>query len=108
MSAEELTAKIKSKDISGLYVFYGDEEYTKDHYVRKLRSFCGAGPSAEYANVVYEPGTVTPEELATAIDTPSFVSPWKVIEIYGFQLSASLSGVRIILISFRIFPTAWL
>ena len=85
MSAEDLTAKLKTKDITGVYVFYGDEEYTKDHYLRKLRAFCGDSAAAEYANVVYEPGALTPESLADTIDTPSFLSPWKVIEIYGFS-----------------------
>ena len=87
MSAEDLTAKLKTKDITGVYVFYGDEEYTKDHYLRKLRAYCGDRSAAEYANVIFEPGEMTPEELANAIDTPSFVSPWKVIEIYGFAIS---------------------
>lgn len=92
MSAEALTAKLKSKDITGVYVFYGDEEYTKDHYLRKLRAFCGES-AAEYANVVFEPGTLTPESLAVAVDTPSFVSPWKIIEIYGFPFSGAANDV---------------
>ena len=89
MSAEDLTAKLKTKDITGVYVFYGEEEYTKDHYLRKLRAYCGDSAGAEYANIVYEPGGITPESLADAIDTPSFVSPWKVIEIYGFPVGAA-------------------
>ncbi|MBQ1847426.1 MAG: hypothetical protein II135_05415, partial [Clostridia bacterium] len=92
MSAEDLTAKLKSKDITGVYVFYGEEEYTKDHYLRKLREFCGSS-AADYANVVFDPDTISAQGLSDAIDTPSFVSPWKVIEINCFPLNAPQSDV---------------
>lgn len=36
-----LKERIKSKEISGLYIFYGDEEYTKNHYSRLLTSASG-------------------------------------------------------------------
>lgn len=36
-----LKERIKSKDICGLYIFYGDEEYTKNHYCTRLSAATG-------------------------------------------------------------------
>lgn len=37
MSLKILDGKIKDKDISGVYLFYGDEEYDKERYVEKIK-----------------------------------------------------------------------
>lgn len=37
----ELKARIKNGNASGAYVFYGDEEYTKNFYYDALANFCG-------------------------------------------------------------------
>ena len=36
----ELKSRIKSKKLSGSYVFYGEEEYTKKHYYDEFVSAC--------------------------------------------------------------------
>ena len=36
-----LKERIKSKEISGVYLFYGDEEYTKNHYCKQISSAAG-------------------------------------------------------------------
>ena len=37
MSIDALKKKIKSGSLGGAYLFYGDEEYLKDHYLSLLR-----------------------------------------------------------------------
>ncbi len=36
-----LKERIKNGNLSGAYVFYGEEEYTKNHYCEQLMKFCG-------------------------------------------------------------------
>lgn len=36
-----LKEKIKSKDVGGCYIFYGDEEYTKNHYCKLITEASG-------------------------------------------------------------------
>jgi len=36
----ELKKRIKEGNVSGTYVFYGDEEYTKNHFYDELTGFC--------------------------------------------------------------------
>lgn len=91
MGLPELTSKLKTKNITGVYFFYGDEEYTKDFYIRKIRSYCDSAPYPEYADVVLDGSSLTPDSLADAIDTPSFMSEWKIIEINEFPLNQTPS-----------------
>ena len=37
MSLKILDDKIKSKDVSGVYLFYGDEEFDKERYEEKIK-----------------------------------------------------------------------
>lgn len=37
----ELKKRIKEGNVSGSYVFYGDEDYTKNYYYDRLTEFCG-------------------------------------------------------------------
>ncbi len=87
MGLTELTAKLKTKNITGVYFFYGDEEYTKDFYIRKLRSYCDSAPSPEYADVVLDGASLTPDLLGDTIDTPAFMSEWKIVEVNDFPLN---------------------
>lgn len=40
-NVSELKKRIKEGNVSGSYVFYGDEEYTKNHFYDQLTKFCG-------------------------------------------------------------------
>ena len=93
MGLAELTSKLKTKNITGVYFFYGDEEYTKDFYVRKLRSFCDSSPSPDYADVILDGASLTPVLLNDIIDTPAFMSEWKIIEINEFPLNQTPSDL---------------
>ena len=35
-----LKERLKSREVSGSYVFYGDEDYTKNYYYDELCAFC--------------------------------------------------------------------
>ena len=37
-----LKERTKAQDISGVYIFYGDEEYTKNHYTNLLLKEAGS------------------------------------------------------------------
>ena len=40
-NVSELKKRIKEGNVSGTYVFYGDEEYTKNYFYDELTGFCG-------------------------------------------------------------------
>lgn len=83
----ELQQRIKNNDISGVYVFYGDEEYTKTFYLKQLRLFCCGG--LEYNRFVFE-GDVSPAAIYDASRTVSFSDGVRLIEITGFSLTNAL------------------
>lgn len=91
MGLPELTAKIKSKNITGVYFFYGDEEYTKDFQIRKLRSFIPQSASREYADIVFDGSVLNIRDFSDAVYTPSFLSEWKIVEVNNFPLNQSPS-----------------
>ena len=40
-NVSQLKERIKNGNLSGTYIFYGEEEYTKNFYYDKLASACG-------------------------------------------------------------------
>ncbi len=87
MALGDLLNKLKTKDITGVYLFYGDEEYTKDFYIKKLRAICQGTHPRECCRAVFDRASLNPDALADAVLTPPFMGDRKIIEINNFQLN---------------------
>lgn len=87
MALNDLLDKIKTKDLTGVYLFCGDEEYTKDFYIRKIRSHCIASFPPDSCRTVFDRGSLTPDALSDTVFTPPFMGERKIIEINAFQLT---------------------
>lgn len=68
----ELKNRLKEGKVSGSYVFYGDEEYTKNYYYDELVSFCGnkslnvktlAGSDFKYDDFINSCDTVSAQSM---------------------------------------------
>ena len=47
-SLDELKKRIKENTLGGVYLFWGEEEYTKDFYAEKLRKTAKSSPLPEF------------------------------------------------------------
>jgi DNA polymerase-3 subunit delta len=92
MALNQLLDKLKGKDYTGVYLFAGDEEYTKDYYIKKIRDFCIGGNPPDMLRTVFSKSDISPEALYDAVFTPPFIGEKKIIEINDFPLSQP-SGV---------------
>lgn len=87
MALNELTEKLKTKDYTGAYLFAGDEEYTKDFYIKKIRDFCIGQNPPDNLRIVFNRAGITPDSLADGVFTLPFFGDKKAIEIYDFQIN---------------------
>lgn len=72
MALNELTEKLKTKDYTGAYLFAGDEEYTKDFYIKKIRDFCIGQNPPDNLRIVFNRAGITPDSLADGVFTSPF------------------------------------
>ena len=79
MSIDALKKKIKSGSLGGAYLFYGDEEYLKDHYLSLLRRAVEAAP--EFNHIVFDEKDMRFSDLGDAVETLPAMSDFKLIEI---------------------------
>lgn len=81
MSIDALKKKIKSGSLGGAYLFYGDEEYLKDHYLSLLRRAVEAAPLPEFNHIVFDEKDMRFSDLGDAVETLPAMSDFKLIEI---------------------------
>ena len=84
-SIELLKKRVKENRLGGVFLFCGDEEYTKDYYVRVIRSLVKDAPLPEFAYLPFDAEKMTPSDLSDAIDTPPMMWDRKVIEIRNLR-----------------------
>lgn len=87
MSLDKLKEKLKNKTPDGVYAFYGDEEYTKSFYLKKLLDYAEKSPAPEFNTVLFNDETITADALRDAIDTPPFMCEYKAIVVNGLPLA---------------------
>ena len=78
---DELKKRIKENTLSGVYLFWGAEEYTKDFYADKLRKLVKGSPLPEFNYVVFDVETSTPGDFEEAVDALPYLWDHKVIEV---------------------------
>lgn len=89
MSIDILKDKLKNKKYEGLYLFYGDEEYTKDRYVEMLRKCVASCPFPEFNHVILDAEDSGPLDLEDAIASPPSMWDIKLIEVRHLDLNTA-------------------
>lgn len=88
MSLDILKQRLKENKPGGVYLFYGNEEYTKDYYARELRKKVTASPLPEFNHIIFDASVSGPGELAEAVFSLPYMWDYKLIEIKNLELSA--------------------
>lgn len=81
MELNSFKAKLKSDDLSGCYIFTGEEDYLKKYYLSALRSACITDDGFSALNhVVFDGGEVNFAELLDAVKSPPIFDRYKLVE----------------------------
>lgn len=86
ITAKELDKKIKNGFLSGSYLFYGDEPYLKEHYIKKMRATICPDPDFEVFNHVrIEDGDI--DRFIVELSAPAMFGMGRLIELRGVNFS---------------------
>lgn len=87
MSLDVLKTKLKQNNISGVYLFVGKEEYTKDHYAAQMRKNVDSSPIPEFNHCVFDASSQSISELEDACFSLPYMWDTKLIEIKNIDTS---------------------
>lgn len=87
MSIDALKKRIKEKRIGGPYIFFGDEEYLKDHYLGRLRAVIDESPLPEFNRFVFDEKKASFSDLRDAVETLPSMAEFKLIELHSPDFS---------------------
>ena len=87
MSLDILKTRIKSNELSGVYLFCGSEEYTKDHYASLIRKKVDSSPLPEFNHIYFNASSGKLSELEDAINLLPYMWDSKLIEITDLESS---------------------
>ena len=90
MSLDILKQRIKSKTPGGLYLFYGSDEYTKDHYLNVLKKEAELTGFADFNNIVINGKGLDVSQLSEALESYPFMSNFKLITVRSPEITAKL------------------
>ena len=90
MSLDVLKTKIKENKLSGVFLFYGAEEYTKDHFAEQIRSKVDSSPLPEFNHIFFNASSDKISELEDAVYSLPYMWDTKLIEITDIE-SAKLT-----------------
>lgn len=81
MTVAELKAKIKSGDLSGAYIFSGEEDYLKRYYTEQLAgAVCTDEVFAPFNRVVFDGADVSVLDIKEALASPPMMADYKLVE----------------------------
>ena len=81
MDITDFKARLKSADISGVYIFAGEEDYLIRYYLKELRSAVAPDDAfALFNNPVFDGDEVDYSAIAEAVKSPPMMSDMKLIE----------------------------
>lgn len=87
----QLLTQIKEKDLRPVYLLYGEEQYLKELYCRKLQE-CAVGDAFPEFNLhVFDGNKLDMEQAAAAVESMPFLAEWRCVVITPFSY-ASLNG----------------
>ncbi len=87
MSLDVLKERIKSNNISGVYLFCGPEEYTKDHYASRIRKKVDSSPLPEFNHVYFNAASQRVADLEDAVFALPYMCESKLIEITDLEFA---------------------
>lgn len=85
MSLDILKARIKENNISGVFLFCGPEEYTKDHYASLIRKKVDSSPLPEFNHIYFNASSGKISELEDAVYSLPYMWENKLIEIVDLE-----------------------
>lgn len=81
MTLAELKAKIKSEELSGAYLFCGEEDYLKRYYAEQIATAaCPDEFFAPFNKIIFDGADVEVEQLREALIAPPMMADLKVVE----------------------------
>ena len=81
MELNSFKAKIKSDNLSGCYIFTGEEDYLKKYYLSTLRSACISDDAfSAFNHVVFDGGEIDFAEILDAVKAPPIFERYKLVE----------------------------
>ena len=81
MDLNNFKAKIDSGNLSGCYIFTGEEDYLKKYYLSVLRSACISDDAfSAFNHIVFDGGDINFAELLEAVKSPPMFERYKLIE----------------------------
>ncbi len=81
MIISELKTKLKNQDITGAYIFCGEEDYLKKYYLSEfVKLSCPDEAFSLFNRVVFDGTDVNMEELSEATKSPPMMSDIKLVE----------------------------
>ena len=92
MSLDILKAKLKENNISGVYLFCGAEEYTKDHYASLIRNKVDSSPLPEFNHLYFNIANDSISDLEDAIYSLPYMWDVKLIEITDIESAKLLES----------------
>ncbi len=86
MNDDILKKHIKEDAKGYCYLFCGDEEYTKDHYIKQLVKRVEEMPMPEFNLISFNEKSFSPHALAAALEDLPYMSDYKLIMISDVNL----------------------
>ncbi len=87
MSLDVLKTRLKQNNMSGVYLFVGKEEYTKDHYANQIRKRVDTSPVPEFNHCIFDASVQSISELEDACFSLPYMWESKLIEIKNLDTS---------------------
>ncbi len=85
MSLDILKQRIKDNKLSGVFLFCGPEEYTKDHYASQLRKKVDTSPLPEFNHIYFNASSGKISDLEDSADAFPYMWDSKLIEITDIE-----------------------
>ncbi len=93
MQVNELREEIKNESLSGVYVFCGEEDFLKRHYLREIRRVILTDPTFDAFNrMLFEGERVDFAALSDAVKAPPMMAERKLVEWHLADFSAMREG----------------
>jgi len=105
MNLNELNARLRASNPEGWYIFAGEEDYLKRHYLGALRK-CALGEDTGFEifnHVVFEAQDMELGALAEAIESPPMMADFKLIE-WRFASFSQMNESTLRTLEEEIFP----
>ena len=85
MSLDKLKERIKENKLNGVFLFVGQEEYTKDHYANLIRKKTDTSPLPEFNHIYFNASSDKISDLEDAVYSLPYMWETKLIEITDIE-----------------------